>query len=140
MAETHYPNPAAHAADEEQTVHHETRDINIRGVLLFGVGLIVAAAVIHAAIWVMFSVFEGRESVAASTPDYPLAVGQQTRTPPEPRLQTNPREDLQNLRDAEDALLNSYGWVDKNKGIVHIPIRDAMKLAIQRGLPARTQK
>src|SRR5690242_17533711 len=136
MAETHYPGTAARVDEEPQTVHHETTDINIRGVLTFGGGLIVAAAVIHLVIWVMFVFFEGREDVARPSPEYPLAVGQENRLPPQPRLQTNPREDLRNLRDAEDALLNSYGWVDKNNGVVHIPIRDAMKLAVERGLPA----
>ena len=59
--------------------------------------------------------------------------------PPEPRLQIHPREDLQDLRASEDAILNSYGWVDKNAGIVRIPIDEAMKLILQRGLPARQE-
>ena len=60
--------------------------------------------------------------------------------PPEPRLQTNPREDLRELRAKEDELLGSYGWVDKNAGVVRIPIEDAMKLTVERGLPARTEQ
>ena len=72
--------------------------------------------------------------------EYPLAVSQGTRLPPEPRLQTNPREDLRDFRAKEDELLGSYGWVDQRGGIVRIPIGDAMKLTVQRGLPARTVK
>jgi hypothetical protein len=140
MAETHYPDRAAHANQEPHTVHHETKDISITGVLAFGAGLLVAAAVIHLVVWVMFNFLEGRESAAQPVPTYPLAIGQQNRLPPEPRLQTNPREDLRSLRDSEDALLNSYGWVDRNNSVVHMPIRDAMRLAIERGLPARAQK
>jgi len=140
MAETHYPGTEARVDEEPRTVHHEAKDINIRGVLMFGAGLIVAAAVIQVLVWAMFAFYERRESAVQPMPEYPLAAGQENRVPPEPRLQTNPREDLRNLRDAEDAVLNSYGWVDKNNGVVHIPIRDAMKLAIERGLPARTQK
>lgn len=34
--------------------------------------------------------------------------------------------------------LNSYGWIDRSNGIVHIPIDRAMELILQRGLPART--
>ena len=30
---------------------------------------------------------------------------------------------------AEDELLRSYGWVDKEKGIAHVPIERAMQLA-----------
>jgi hypothetical protein len=71
--------------------------------------------------------------------DYPLAVGEGNRLPPEPRLQTNPREDLRDLRAKEDAILESYGWVDRNAGVVRIPIDEAMKLTVQRGLPSRRE-
>ena len=36
-------------------------------------------------------------------------------------------------------MLDSYGWVDKNAGIVRIPIDEAMKLTLQRGLPTRQE-
>jgi len=41
------------------------------------------------------------------------------------------------MRDEEDRVLNSYGWVDANGGVVHIPIEQAMKLTLEQGLPAR---
>jgi hypothetical protein len=53
---------------------------------------------------------------------------------PEPRLQTDPSEDLARFRTAEDKKLNSYYWIDKKKGIVHIPIDEAMKMVAQEGL------
>jgi hypothetical protein len=37
----------------------------------------------------------------------------------------------------EDAQLYSYGWVDKNAGIAHIPIQRAIELTAQKGLPSR---
>jgi hypothetical protein len=135
MADTHYPNTDA---TSNPTVRHETSDINLRGVLAFAVGLAVTAIVVHFAVWVLFVYFNGREGVKV-TPQYPLAVGQGDRTPPEPRLQTNPRQALRDLRAAEDKTLNGYGWVDRNNGIVHIPIDQAMKLTLERGLPARQE-
>jgi hypothetical protein len=30
------------------------------------------------------------------------------------------------------------GWVDKNAGIAQIPVKDAMKLIVEKGLPAVT--
>jgi len=39
--------------------------------------------------------------------------------------------------DAEQRTLTTYGWVDRNAGIVRIPIDEAMRLTTQRGLPAR---
>ncbi len=87
-------------------------------------------------IWLLFQLFSEREARRA-TLTFPLAAGQEHRVPPEPRLQADPRRDMRDLRAAEDSVLNSYGWVNKNAGIVRIPIGDAMKLTVQRGLPAR---
>jgi hypothetical protein len=116
-------------------VHHEESDVDIRGIFAFGAGLIVMAIVISFAVWVIFKYFEAREARRV-VPMYPLAA-RENRVPPEPRLQTNPREDMRELRAREDEILMSYGWVDKNAGIVRIPIDEAMKLTVQRGLPAR---
>ena len=42
---------------------------------------------------------------------------------------------LAELRAQEDALLTSYGWVEKDKGIARMPIGEAMKIVAERGLP-----
>jgi hypothetical protein len=118
-------------------VSHETSDVNIRGILTFGGGLVVLGAVVYLVVWLLFGYLNRRESAASASPAYPLAVGQDDRLPPEPRLQAHPRQDLKELRESEDALLRSYGWVDKNQGVVRIPIDEAMKLVLQRGLPSR---
>ena len=120
-------------------VHHETTDINIRGVFAFGGALIVAAVFIHFGVWLLFLFLTGREAQKLQ-PEYPLAVGQETRLPPEPRLQANPREDLRRLREEEDAILNNYAWADKNAGTVRLPIGEAMRLTVERGLPVRQEK
>jgi hypothetical protein len=135
MADMHRSH-AGHPVDNPD-VHHEESDVNIRGVLAFAAGLIVVAIVVHIAMWVLFRFFDAREA-RRQVIDYPLAVQQENRLPPEPRLQTNPREDLREFRSAEQDLLTTYGWVDKNAGVVRIPIDEAMKLTLQRGLPARS--
>ncbi len=121
---------------ENPAVTHEESDVNIRGILGFAVGLIVVAVVIHLLIYVLFGYFDSREGRKV-TVEYPLAAGQGDRLPPEPRLQTNPRQDLLDLRAREDEVLGSYGWVDRNAGVVRIPIDAAMKLTLERGLPSR---
>jgi hypothetical protein len=127
---------AAHGPHHDD-VGHEASDVNVRGIVQFGVGLLVLGAVIYLVVWVFFGFLSGRASRASEQLAYPLAAGQEDRVPPEPRLQTNPRADLRELRESEDKRLDSYGWVDRNAGIVHIPIDDAIKLTLQRGLPAR---
>jgi hypothetical protein len=37
----------------------------------------------------------------------------------------------------EEAVLSSYGWVDQENGVVRIPIREAIDLQIEQGLPSR---
>jgi hypothetical protein len=57
-----------------------------------------------------------------------------TINPPAPQLQTDPQEDLRKFRAEEEARLHSYGWIDRSKGIVHIPIDQAMKEVTQKGI------
>src|SRR5436853_1813207 len=39
-------------------------------------------------------------------------------------------ENLKTSREDADKALNTYAWIDKNKGVVRIPIRRAMELTI----------
>jgi hypothetical protein len=122
-----------HAAEP---VGHEVTDVNLGGVYIFALGLFVTVLVVAVVAWMLFAYFSGREA-RRSAPRYPLAAAQQDRLPPAPRLQVNPRDDLRQLRAREDELLGSYGWMDRDRGVVRIPISEAMKLTVQRGLPTR---
>ena len=117
----------------QEKLHHETSDVDIGGIFRFGAGLLVVAVIVH------LLIFESRENARVPA-EYPLARSQGDRLPPEPRLQTDPRQELSDLRAKEDQWLGSYGWVDRNAGVVRIPIEAAMKLTLQRGLPARTEE
>ena len=132
----HHTENIEHPENHE---NHEHSDVNIRAILSFGAALLVVAGVVHLLIYVLFGYFSGREGVK-TPPEYPLAAQQRNRLPPEPRLQTDPRQDLADLRAKDEALLGSYGWVDQNAGIVRIPIDTAMRLTLERGLPARTEQ
>jgi len=114
---------------------HEESDVNVRAIVGFGIGLLVVGALVHLALWLLFGYFTAE--AARGPRAFPLAAAADARLPPEPRLQTNPREDLRQLRQREDAVLTSYGWVDKNAGIARIPIDEAIRLTVQKGLPTR---
>jgi len=116
-------------------VTHETSDISVKGVMMFVIVLSVSIAIVSGGVWIMFRYFNAEE--AKEPQPGPMALQKNERLPPEPRLQTNPRADLRELRESEEKRLDSYGWVDRNAGIVHIPIEDAIKLTLQRGLPSR---
>ena len=141
MSELHLPH-GAHAESprvDSPDVRHEESDVNIRAIFGFGIGLAVAGIVISFVVWLLFQYFEARESRKV-TPEFPLAAQQGNRLPPEPRLQTNPRADLADLRAEEENVLKTYGWIDKKASVVRIPIEEAMKLTVQRGLPARQER
>lgn len=55
-------------------------------------------------------------------------------TPPAPALQTNTPQDLANFLRNQDKKLNTYYWADKQKGLVHIPIEEAIKKLAHDGI------
>ena len=117
---------------------HEVRDLKLRPIVWAGAGLIVLAVVVHVAMLVMLNLLASRES-KQSAPASPLAGAYGLKAPPQPRLQTEPLGDLGQLHAAENAALDGYGWVDKQAGIVRIPIERAMELTAQAAPPASAQ-
>jgi hypothetical protein len=115
---------------------HEESDVNVSAIIRYGIGLLVVAAVVHVFLWWLLGAYE-RQNQRAQTQVYPLSAGQRDRLPPAPRFQENPQEELQELRAKQRAQLEGYGWVNKEAGVARIPIEDAMKLVIERGLPTR---
>jgi len=45
---------------------------------------------------------------------------------------------MKEMRAAQEAVLHSYGWVDRNAGIVRIPVEQAMQKLLEERLPVRT--
>jgi hypothetical protein len=118
---------------------HEETDVNVGRVFGVAAGLAALTAAAFVIVWLLFLYLDRREAAGTAAAP-PLAEGQGLRQPPEPRLQTAPRADLRTFRAQEDALLDTYQWADKSAGTVRIPISEAMKLVVQRGLPAREVK
>lgn len=59
-------------------------------------------------------------------PKAPAMTFAPDRKPPGPVLLTNEPAALEAFRQSEDAVLNSYGWVDAEKGRVRIPVEEAI--------------
>lgn len=112
---------------------HETSDVNVWGVGKFAIGLILIILVSFVLLIGLFRFFQAREETNQVTAVEPVNVF------PEPQLQRNPKLDLQALRAEEDKLLNGYAWIDPPKGLVRIPISQAIELLARRGLPSRPQ-
>lgn len=127
----------SHEPHAEPTGAVEPDAVNIGGILRMTLGLIVVTLIAHVAMY--FTFIAMARQVDASNPPrmFPAASLQDERLPPQPRLQTDPKGDLADLRAEEEARLNGYHWVDRNRNLVRIPVSEAMRLTLQRGLPAR---
>ena len=121
-----------------QSPGHEKRDVTFRPIVWSAVGGLVGTLLVFVLMRWLFGHYLAREA-ELSPPANPLASTYGRQVPPAPRLQTDPLQELRRLRAAEDAVLTTYGWVDRNAGTVRIPIDRAMELLAQRGLPARPQ-
>jgi hypothetical protein len=111
---------------------HERRDVDVGAVIRFAWGLLGLIVVTLAVSWGIDVVLD-RHQAAISPPASPLAGQYGPQEPPAPRLQVDPLGDLERLRASEDAVLQDYGWVDRQKGVVRLPIEQAMKLLVERG-------
>ncbi|MEO8276519.1 MAG: hypothetical protein ABI639_09880 [Thermoanaerobaculia bacterium] len=61
----------------------------------------------------------------------PIAQANQIVLPPAPNLQIHPEQELAAMRADERQRLTTWGWVDKSRGLVHIPIDEAIaRLAV----------
>jgi hypothetical protein len=119
---------------------YEHTDIDVNVGYKFALWLAVAMVISFGIVYGTFWFFEGRERAAnTEAQKYPLAASVPHREPPLPNLQTQPFKDVHTLRQGENEKLLSYGWVDKEGGVTHIPIDRAMDVMLQRGFPTRTE-
>jgi hypothetical protein len=121
--------------DNPEIVHEES-DVNVGAILRYGIGLAAVALVVHVFLWWLLGVYE-RQRNGPHTQAFPMAAGQQDRLPPSPRFQENPQQELRELNAKQRGVLEGYSWVNKEAGIARIPIEEAMKIVVERGLPVR---
>ena len=111
-------------------IGHEHADIRARPIVFAGIGLALVLVLVTG---LMLGFYDALATRAArlSPPPNPLAAAA-PQLPPEPRLQVHPVRDLRELREAENNLLDHYGWVDQQAGVVRIPIARAIDLLAAR--------
>jgi hypothetical protein len=150
-------------SDSRNNLHgesgHEEDVVKVGGIAGFIIVLTVAVIFIGWLIVAVLNSFEGRERQAEVESRPSPFAAERSKLPPEPRLQLapnseeqidnneapdlktqHPLEEMKTLRRTWDSELNSYGWVDKQSGVVRIPIDQAKKMLLERGLPTRGAK
>jgi len=131
MADTKHAH--AHAAAPAGPV--EGDGINYRGIVWF-VAILIVTTLACQALMVWFMHIEHERVAAppalAAVPPAPNLVSLNSQDMPEGEP-TN----LARFRASEDEILSTYGWIDRNGGVVRIPIDRAKALLLERGLPVR---
>jgi len=108
---------------------HEKRDISFSIVLRAVIALVVIGAVIDVGVWWLYRYLRTADMQRDVSP---TLVGAAPPSPPEPRLQIDPQQDLQKYLRGQQEILQSYGWQSRDEGRVRIPIDRAMQLVVER--------
>jgi len=152
MATENRPTDVRSEDVSNPNVHDERRQANVRGILYAAFAMAVVAALLHFSLLGMFAGFRQYYTARDKNP-YPIQTAEPHRLPPEPRLQPGPAwdvvqekyspgldelGDLRKLRQQEDEILDTYGWVDRSAGVVRIPIARALEVAATQGIPGLT--
>ncbi len=139
-------------------VTHEVSDVNVPALLKFVAALTVMTVAVYLLMWGLFRLFN-TQIAQQEAPPGPMALSEQERLPPEPRLQgakgfadelansvgdsstEKPKDPLWEIRvlrqQWEDQL--KKGPKDSSGNPVGLPIEEAMKKVLEQGLPSRSQ-
>jgi hypothetical protein len=120
--------------------HHEHSDVPVRPLFIFIAVFIALGIVSHIALFLLYKGFVAAERKRMDPPQTQVQRPADASVPQnQPLLQPFPRgnvapqrqtpvSDMADMRRAEDQVLKNYGWIDKQHGVVHIPISDAKKM------------
>ena len=126
---SHHGHGAGHGhGGHGQVLNHETTDVSLTGITRLAILSFVCIFAVLGVVYVFWSAFE-RYS-ADSRPMEPMAGRKagEDRLPIGPLVITDEPGALRQLRTKERDVLHHYGWVDKNQGVVRIPIDRAIEL------------
>src|SRR5438045_8883332 len=111
--------------DKLERLSHQGADVNVSAIRWIVLAFVVILALIHAGVWWLFRyvrIEDERRDVRRTF------VETQAPVPPEPRLQVNPQEDLQEYLRMQKQTLSEYAWISRPDGRIRIPIERAMEL------------
>jgi hypothetical protein len=124
---------------QNSDVLHEVSEVNTKPIYKFGFWMIVIVIGTAILMWLFYDMLASRE--AKNDPPKPIIENTTSKLAPEPRLQLSPGHEIHPLNEMaelyaqQNAWLEGYGWADKSNGTVRIPISEAKKLLLAKGLP-----
>src|ERR1044071_3966108 len=95
---------------------HERKDVDVVSLFTIVLMLFISTAVVLFIVAIMMRYFNLKEPArTAGQANIPATRAEEF---PQPRLEVKPGASLAELRAAEESVLNSYGWIDRNRGTV----------------------
>jgi hypothetical protein len=155
MATDHHHSPrTSHGDDGAGPLNHEPTDISLEGIGKLTIGFVIILLVVSAAMYGAYRTLDRRAIAADAVPskldkgygradvagaplmNAPNALEAGGRLPAGPKMLTNEPAWLHDVRAEQIAEATTYGWVNKETGVVHVPIERAKQLILEAGLPA----
>jgi hypothetical protein len=113
--------------------HHEVSDVSARPIFYFAIALVMLIILTLISMKGLFNFLD--QEADRSDNQLSGVASERPKLPPLPRLETDPVAVRKQYFQNEKRLIESYGWVDQKQGIVRVPIKRAMELLVERGLP-----
>jgi len=113
---------------------YEARDARSRPVIWFLTGVAVLTLGCGVGL-VLFYRWMASTSVSTDPPAF--NVRDQRWNPPDVTLENHPSHLREIYEQEQEELKTSYGWIDAKKGLVRIPVEEAMRQLLEKGLPVR---
>lgn len=139
-----------HVDHDAKAKGYEDTDIHVRPLVWFFVAFVIVTAIGFVVVDLSYKALtkfenarqaEALTRVAAPKTEIPKSLDLRAGAPevtalPQnaPMLQADPVKDMIAMRAEQEARLTSYGWIDREKGVVHIPIEKAMAFTLERSM------
>src|SRR5215472_13395918 len=137
--EPHKPGHGTGDAPYHSDVSFEERDIKV-GTMYWSLLVLALTTVVALAICIFVLHLTSNLATSSDIAPPPSREALGKDYPPEPRLQgvpgheSDPQKDLRLKVKADNDANEKLQWIDKNAGIVQIPVEDAMKIIEEKGL------
>jgi len=146
MGTEHHNTSHGNGEPLHDTVSFESTDVQVRSIYwyLFALALAVIASFFVCIFILRFlTKFVSQDEVPP--PPSRAMMGENYKAyPPEPMLQgvpgheTDPQQDMRDKVSGDMKANETLQWIDKDGGVAQIPVKDAMKIIAEKGMPAVT--
>jgi hypothetical protein len=118
------------------TKKYEAADLTLRPIVTTVIVLAAITLVSYIVVYGLYQYWKNADAQTRTSNLLPIAEGdEQPRTGPL-LIEGAEAPDLARMKVEAAKKVDSYGWVDQNTGLAHIPVERAMEIVAEKGLPS----